>query len=305
MGSAYRDNELEPWGEPRPLLERLGDRSSQVRERALDEADALAPEQLARQLAGFERLADIHGNRGFMTSCLGVPAVVVMGVIGTCISFGHDFAGMTLALSGVVGMAAWANMNRSRRDAAYLAAETLTRCRNRGAAGALLMASALPRRQPPIAIQSALTDLLGQFQEGDEALLNLDQRDFLFGYRSPSEGVDAVHQVAMLRAISVFAHPGALAKARAMRSAASRQITTHPAMAQVVAAATEAEQAIEARQAARRNARHLLRPADTAGEAEQLLRPAGAATGGSDALLRPAADQASTEVLNVVDEEQP
>jgi hypothetical protein len=283
-----------PPGIKLPLLDRLAASSPVVRANALLEADRLSPAALSRELAGFEKLADPSGNRGFTAGCCGMvvgfPAILILAVVGTCA--GPDSGPMvtlmiSMGLIAIVGSGiGFANAGGAQRERAYRVVEMLTKCRNRGAVGALLSATELPRKDLPLPIRAALTRLLAEFEEGDERLLNPNQRDLLYGYRSITARADVAHQLAMLHAISVFGTQQALTKARSMRTLAAAGVAERPELAAVVEAAEAAEKAIEARIAARENSRQLLRPATCAADNSALLRPAGASQDPEETLLR-------------------
>jgi hypothetical protein len=284
-------------------MERLGAPSEVVRANALREADRMSPEALRAELAGFQRLADLTGSRGCLTAVVGaafvIPALLLLGIAGTCASWGAPVPYLLPWLGGAATLAvipwALALANRDRRATTYRLVEMLTKCRNRGAAGALLSATELPLKEPPLPIRTALTRLLAEFREGDEGLLNADQRDLLYGYRSPSAPWDVEYRLAMLHAISLFGNHQALAKAASMRNRAAAETSKRPEMVRVVEAALAAEKAIAARIAAREGSSQLLRPVASTADESALLRPAGSMTGSGDSLLRPAVDEAPAD----------
>jgi hypothetical protein len=289
----------------------LGDRSDAVRDQAIQEAETHSPATLAHRLRNFDGVADPQGNRSCAPFCMGVLtlpialfALASVARGGWTITDMDSAAGLAVVL--VLGacplLLVWENQMKRKRT--WRIVEALTRCSNKGAAGALLVATMLPETTASHPLFSALADRLNQFRPGDHALLSWDERMRLFGLLQGAEAVTLKLQFAIVAALSVHADSGALDCVRNKRAELERLGDLAPVGDQLVTALVEAEKSIEANLVAQRNAKILLRP--VAGlETDSLLRPAGAAAIAPDTLLRSSAAEAVDGGIRSPAAEQP
>jgi hypothetical protein len=281
----------------RPLLERLGDPDAAVREAALREAEGLPPEDLAEELRDFAALTSATTGRWIgvgCTSILGLPAAMVALWSLLEIVRGGDSNTATgvavLLLLAATPIALGWNHHQKQKQLHRLT-ETLTRCTNRGATGALLVASESSPSKSRLPILEALERLLSQFQIGDHPLLTDRERERLHYLLNGWSGMRTDGQIAVLHALSTQASTKALELVRYKHQYVRRLSDSHLHRARLLDAVVAAEAAIEANLAAQRSAKVLLRPAAAGAADATLLRPAGAGQDPHEALLRPSVSE--------------